>query len=155
MARHWMQVYMNLVRDLRADAGLSTNGINWIEKLGLDQPASGTVNNATVLPIMFKAINRIASGTVFTVYYKGKSTGSLKVGDVIKDTSNPVYQVIDFTEKKTNILVRSGLAKTMDVSELLVRDLASDKTFVMVLGKTNYTSSASATVKKNSGSNQE
>ncbi len=98
-----------------------------------------TVNEVyrPVRPIVFTGVNKTQSGNMYSVM-KGKSSSLLKDGGKIMDGKVAAYEVVKFTEKKTNIVAKGGMTMSRDVSELAMRDLVRNEEFVAVYKTTNY-----------------
>jgi hypothetical protein len=62
-----------------------------------------------------------------------------KDGDMIKDGTAVVYQIEKFMEKKTNVMMgQLKVPKSIDLSELVLRDVKRNESFTAVIGQTNY-----------------
>ena len=97
-------------------------------------------------PIMFRSVQKLGTGNMYSIMCKGKFF-SPKDGAKIMNGKEAAYQLGTFTEKKTNIMVRT-ISKTIDVSELAMRDLVRNESFTMVLNTTNYMTYLEAKVTK-------
>jgi len=92
-----------------------------------------------VRPVMFKNWNKPAVGNRYYIYYKGHGGTPYKDGDVVKDGTTVVYRIEKFVEKTTNFTFGSmKLQKTLDLSQLTLRDVKRDESFTAVIGQSNY-----------------
>jgi|GEM_PF-2832002 len=143
--RKTIETFVELNRGLRKDAGLSTNTVDWVKKLGLDKPDVGEIYRVkNVLfpkrPIEF--INVAGKSLIFRI--KGMSQFK-KVGEIINFKKKDLYKINNFEKKTTNIFVKAiNTTKQKNISEITLTDLKTGEKFTLTIGKANSLKSPEA-----------
>jgi len=134
--RKTVETFVELERGLRKDAGLSTNTVDWVKKLGLDKPDVGEIYRVKEAVFPKRPIEFInAAEETLSFRIKGMSQFK-KVGDIIKFQKKDLYKIKKYTPKTTNIFIKLlNSTKSKNISTVELEDLQTGEKFTLAIGK--------------------